>query len=122
MLKTLSLLINNEQRISNACCIALASFLLATSAIADSGGADWNTSYSFPGSARHQTNMSQADLIAKRESGYYDGLGKSTVNNITSSTVGTMTTMNTTVTGNSNNVAADSLSSGSDLAPGIRTP
>ena len=80
---------------------------------ADSGGSDWSTSYGFPGTAKHQTNMSQADLIAKREAGYYDGLGKNTVNNINSNTVGTMTTMNNTITGNSNNVAADSLSSGS---------
>jgi hypothetical protein len=81
--------------------------------LADSGGSDWSSSYGFPGASKHQTNMSQADLIAKRESGYYDGLGKTEVNNITTNTIGTMTTMNTTITGNSNNVAADSLSSGS---------
>ena len=57
--------------------------------------------------------MSQADMIAKREAGYYDGLGKSQVYNITTTSIGTMNTMNTTIDGNSNNVASDSLSSGS---------
>lgn len=84
-----------------------------SSALADSGGSDWSSSYGFPGTTKHQTNMSQADLIAKRESGYYDGLGKSEVYNITTTSIGTMTTTTNTVNGNSNNVAADSLSSGS---------
>jgi hypothetical protein len=80
---------------------------------ADSGGADWNTSYGFPGSARHQTNMTQADLIAKREAGYYNNVGKNEVYNITTNTVGTMNTMTSTVNGNDNNISSDSLSSGS---------
>lgn len=82
-------------------------------ALADSGGSDWSTSYGFAGTSKHQINMSQADLIAKRESGYYDGLGKSEVYNIATTSIGTMTTTTNTVNGNSNNVAADSLSSGS---------
>lgn len=94
-------------------CLFLLAALHWNTAWADSSGSDWSTSYGFAGSAKHQTNMTQADLIAKRESGYYDGLGKTNVNNITSNTIGTMTTMNTTISGNSNNVAADSLSSGS---------
>ena len=93
--------------------ICLCSLTLSAAAWADSGGSDWSTSYSFPSASKHQTNMSQADLIAKRDGGYYDGLGKSEVNNFTTSTIGTVTTMDTTINGNSNNVAADSLSSGS---------
>ncbi|NDP65034.1 hypothetical protein [Polaromonas sp.] len=94
-------------------CLFLLAVLHWNTAWADSSGSDWSTSYGFAGAAKHQTNMTQADLIAKRESGYYDGLGKTNVNNINSNTIGTMTTMNTTISGNSNNVAADSLSSGS---------
>ncbi len=85
---------------------------LPLAAIADSPGSDWNSSYGFPGSGKHQTNMTQADLIAKRESGYYDGLGKTEVYNITTTSVGTMTTSTTTITGNDNNVAAESINSG----------
>jgi hypothetical protein len=79
---------------------------------ADSGGSDWSGSYGFPGAGKHQTNMNQADLIAKKESGYYDGLGKSEVYNITTTSIGTMTTSTTTINGNDNNVASDSLNSG----------
>lgn len=50
---------------------------LATSAQTVSG--DWNSSYAFPSSSRQQIQLLQADLIAKREAGYYDGLGKSVV-------------------------------------------
>ena len=87
--------------------------LQCAAAWADSGGSDWSGSYGFPGAGKHQTNMTQADLIAKREAGYYEGLGKTEVYNITTTSIGTMSTLNTTITGNSNNVAADSLSSGS---------
>jgi hypothetical protein len=86
--------------------------LPAGSALADSAGTDWSGSYGFPGAGKHQTNMTQADLIAKKESGYYDGLGKNQVYNISTTSVGTMTTSTTTINGNSNNVSAESLNSG----------
>lgn len=80
---------------------------------ADSSGSDWNSSYSLPGVARHQSNMTQADLIAKREAGYYDGLGKTQVYNISTNTIGTMNTMTTNIDGENNTVRSDSYSSGS---------
>jgi hypothetical protein len=86
--------------------------LLPLAAVADSSGSDWSSSYGFSGALRHQTNMTQADLIAKKETGYYDGLGKTQVYNITSTSVGTMTTSTTTINGNDNNVSSDSLNSG----------
>jgi len=102
--------------------IGLCSLSLSAAAIADSGGSDWSTSYSFPGASKHQTNMSQADMIAKRESGYYDGLGKSVTYNISTNTIGTMNTMTTTIEGDSNTVASDSLSTGSmDASVGIQS-
>ncbi len=94
-------------------CFCLLLVLQLNAAWADSGGSDWSSSYGFAGTAKHQTNMSQADLIAKREAGYYDGLGKTEVYNITTTSIGTMTTSTTSITGNSNNVAADSISTGS---------
>lgn len=90
------------------CCLALS----ATAAWADSAGADWSSSYGFPGAGKHQVNMTQADLIAKKESGYYDGLGKSEVYNITTTSVGTLTNTTTTINGNDNNVSAESMNSG----------
>jgi hypothetical protein len=97
----------------NALCFYCLFALLSGVAQADSGGSDWSSSYGFAGTAKHQTNMTQADLISKREAGYYDGLGKTQMYNITTTSIGTMTTSNTSITGNSNNVAADSISSGS---------
>ena len=100
----------------NASCKLLTAICLLAlpwgAAWADSAGSDWSGSYGFMGAAKHQTNMNQADLIAKKESGYYDGLGKSQVYNITTTSVGTMTTSTTTITGNDNNVSSDSLNSG----------
>lgn len=87
--------------------------LSAATAHADSGGSDWNSSYGFPGVARHQTNLTQADLIAKREADYYNNVGRTDVYNITSNTIGTMNTMTSTIEGNNNNITSDSLSSGS---------
>ncbi len=96
-------------RLSRLICLLV---LPIGAALADSAGSDWSGSYSFPGAGKHQTNMTQADLIAKKESGYYDGLGKTQVYNITTTSVGTMTTSTTTINGNDNNVAAESLNSG----------
>jgi len=101
------------------CLLALA---LSPLAHADSGGSDWSTSYGFPGASKHQTNLTQADLIAKREAGYYDGLGKTEVYNISTNTIGTMNTMTTTIDGENNTVASDSYSSGSmDASVGIQS-
>ena len=101
---------------------ALIGAFLCSTAFADSSGSDWNSSYSLPGSGKHQTNMTQADLIAKREAGYYDGLGKTQVYNISTNSIGTMNTMTTTIDGENNTVAADSYSSGSmDASVGIQS-
>lgn len=96
-----------------AALLTLPILLFGTAAQADSSGSDWGSSYSFTSPSKQQINMSQADMIAKKESGYYDGLGKTEVYNIATTSIGTMTTTTNTINGNSNNVAADSLSSGS---------
>lgn len=86
--------------------------LPAAAAFADSSGTDWSSSYGFAGTAKHQTNMVQADLIAKKESDYYNGLGKTVVNNISTTSVGTMTTSTTTIDGFNNTVGIDSQNTG----------
>jgi hypothetical protein len=87
--------------------------LVPVLAFADSAGSDWNSSAGFAGTARHQTNMNQADMIAKSASGYYDNVGKTQVYNISTNTIGTMTTETTTINGSSNTVSSLSSSSGS---------
>lgn len=99
--------------LSKATALALLCVLWASPGWADSSGSDWNGSYGFPGVAKHQTNLTQADLIAKREAGYYNNVGSTDVYNITTTTIGTMNTMTSTIEGNNNNISSDSLNSGS---------
>lgn len=47
-----------------------------TTAFAERPSADWAESWSFPSTAARTNQLIQADMIAKRESGYYDGVGK----------------------------------------------
>ena len=59
--------------------ISLVLLVLSTHAVAQTRG-DWSGSYGFPssGASRQAIALTQADLIAKKEGGYYDGLGKNT--------------------------------------------
>jgi hypothetical protein len=88
---------------------------------------DWNGSYSFPSSAsnRQVQNMQQADLIAKKDAGYYDGLGKTTVysTQISTYTVGSLDSSTNTVNldGANNTVSLTSASSNTgDLNGAVR--
>ena len=69
----------------------------------------WSNSYTFPGTNRHQTNMNQADMIEKKETGYYDNLGRNTtnnnINNYNTNTIGSMTEATVTITGDDNTVS-----------------
>ena len=76
------------------------------------GSADWSGSYNFPSVARQQSNMSQADLIAKREAGYYDNIGKTTVYNISSTSIGSISQDEITINGDGNNVTTTSSNTG----------
>ena len=61
--------------------ISLVLLVLSTHAVAQTRG-DWSGSYGFPssGASRQAIALTQADLIAKKDGGYYDGLGKNTIN------------------------------------------
>lgn len=76
----------------------------------------WSNSYSFSGIGRHQTNMNQADMIEKKEAGYYDNIGRSTnyntVNNFNTNTIGSMTEATVTITGDDNTVTTLATNSG----------
>lgn len=91
---------------------------------------EWSDGYSFRSASDKQVQLLQADLIERKESGYYDNIGKSTINytvdnrqgnfigdtaedaNVsglsytTTSTVGSLTTVsnNIDLTGNNNTV------------------
>lgn len=76
----------------------------------------WSNSYTFSGVARHQTNMNQADMIEKKDTGYYDNLGRNTtynnVNNFNTNTIGSMTEATVTITGDANTVSTFSTNTG----------
>lgn len=76
------------------------------------GSADWSGSYNFPSVARQQSNMTQADLIAKREAGYYDNIGKTTVYNISSTSIGAISQDEITINGDGNTVTSTSSNTG----------
>lgn len=76
------------------------------------GSADWSGSYNFPSVARQQSGMTQADLIAKREAGYYDNIGKTTVYNISSTSIGAISQDEITINGDGNSVSTVSSNTG----------
>jgi hypothetical protein len=66
---------------------------------AQSPSTGWNNVYGFGTPAAVQQRLTQADLVAKGEAGYYDGLGRTVVtNNVFSSySVGSINQNTTTV-------------------------
>lgn len=59
-------------------CLCLALAFFSSSAFAERPSADWAESWSFPSTAARTNQFIQADMIAKREAGYYDNIGKNT--------------------------------------------
>lgn len=96
--------------------VALSLLLVAAAVQAQTPSVGWSNSYSFPGVSRHQTNMNQADMIEKKETGYYDNLGRNTtyntVNNFNTNTIGSMTEATVTITGDDNTVSTFSTNTG----------
>jgi len=76
-------------------------FLSQAYATSDEWSQRWKAS-----SARSNENLVQANLIELKESDYYSGLGKTTVNNTSTSSIGTVNTPtnNITISGSSNGV------------------
>jgi hypothetical protein len=85
--------------------IVLCAVLFTALQLQAQGSADWSGSYAFPSVSRQQSNLSQADLIAKREAGYYDNIGQTTVYNISSTSIGAMSQDQITINGDGNNVS-----------------
>lgn len=81
--------------------------LLASSAQAESPSRDWNGNYSFPSSSAATVRLLQADLIEKKDGGYYDSFGPVTVWSYSTTTAGTIINSNTEISGDSNRVTTD---------------
>lgn len=78
---------------------------------------NWNGVYTFSSASSTQQKLSQADMIAKREAGYYDNIGKTIVSNyvFSSNTVGSITenTTNVSIVGDGvSNITQESSSTG----------
>ena len=68
--------------------------------------AAWRLGYSDAGSNAATIQLQQADLIAKREAGYYTNIGQ--VNQYTTTAIGTYDQTTITITGNSNSPTVSS--------------
>lgn len=94
---------------------------------------DWNGNYNFSSTADRTLRMLQADMIEKREQGYYESLGKTTVNQtITNNTTNTTeigqntnaigsvnnTTTNIDLSGDNNNIDISSTSTSNGCQDG----
>lgn len=94
---------------------------------------DWTGNYSFSSSTDRNLRLLQADMIEKREQGYYESLGKTTLNqtitnhtttnnNIGQNTnaIGSVnnTTTNIDLTGNNNSINIDSNSTSNGCQDG----
>jgi len=66
---------------------------------------DWTGNYSFSSTADRNLRLLQADIIEKKEQGYYESLGKTTINqSVTNNTTSTTTIgQNTNAIGSVNN-------------------
>jgi hypothetical protein len=88
-------------------------FLLLISGVSQgqSPSSGWNNVYGFGSPATVQQRLTQADLIAKGESDYYEGLGKTVVTNysFSSYSVGSINQNTTTVSivGEGNNATVN---------------
>ncbi|MGV0961112.1 MAG: hypothetical protein ACOYB1_14875 [Limnohabitans sp.] len=81
---------------------------------AQSASNAWSNPYSGGGLTRHQLNMTQADLIAKRDAGYYDNIGKNILNTsiVTTNTYGSYVSSTSNITGDGNAVGVGSSNTG----------
>lgn len=79
--------------------IGIIAMSLTAWAHGQSPSVNWNGVHAFSSASSTQQKLTQADMIAKREAGYYDNVGKTVVNNyvFSSNTVGSITENTTTV-------------------------
>lgn len=94
---------------------AVAAVAVPVAALAQNASNAWSNAYNGGGLTRHQVNMNQADLIGKREAGYYDNIGKNVFNTsvVTTNTYGSYVDSTTTITGDGNAVGVGATNSGS---------
>jgi hypothetical protein len=81
------------------------------SSFADSPSQNWSGSYDFPSAATSSTRMIQADLIEKKDGGYYDSFGPG--NAYVTNSIGTITNNTNNIEGDDNVVVNDSTATNS---------
>ena len=64
---------------------------------------EWTQGWQPPSSQDRVNQFNQADLIAKREAGYYNNIGQTNITYFSTTAAGTINTTNMTITGNNNN-------------------
>jgi hypothetical protein len=84
--------------------ITVAALVTTFPVLSQSASGGWSNIYGFSGNAKRSADVIQADLIAKKEAGYYDNVGRQTYNNqlYTTNTYGTYTSSTTTITSETN--------------------
>ena len=85
-------------------------FAISLTALADSPSRDWSGNYSFPSSGSSSLRLLQADLIEKKDGGYYDSFGPGDISVFTTNTIGTLNNYTTNIEGEDNVVVNDSTS------------
>lgn len=68
---------------------------------------DWTGNYSFSSTADRNLRLLQADMIEKREKGYYESLGKTTINQTVTNNSITKIGQNTNAIGSVNNTTTN---------------
>jgi hypothetical protein len=92
--------------------LALTMSLVITCPVMAQSSGDWSGSYGFPSVTKQQSNLAQADLIAKREAGYYDNIGKNTINNFNTTSIGSLSQDDVTINGDGNTVTSTASNTG----------
>ena len=81
--------------------------------MADSPSRDWSGNYNFPSGSAASLRLLQADLIEKKDGGFYDSFGPGDINVMTTNTIGTMNNYTNNIEGDENVVVNDSTSTNS---------
>jgi hypothetical protein len=88
-------------------------FWFVCPALAESPSRDWSGSYNFPSNGSSTFRLLQADLIEKKDGGYYDSFGPASLSVFSTNTVGTLNNYTTNIDGEDNTVVNDSTSTNS---------
>lgn len=87
--------------------------LISNNVFAESPSRDWSGNYSFPSNGSATYRLLQADLIEKKDGGYYDSFGPGDITVMTTNTIGSVNNYTNNIDGDENVVVNDSTSNNS---------